>query len=259
MINNNSYYVYRYVDDISGTVLYIGKGKGDRYKHHLQTVESKKRTRFLNKLRQLNNLGTPATVELLVENLTEEQAFAKEIEFIKIYGRKSTDSGTLYNMTDGGEGCSLTGESLVNRNKAIAKANMGRFQSDATKLKISKQKKKFYVNNPEAKAVVSERLAKFREDPVVQSRRKDAAIKANTGRKISPEHLDVMLELAASANRKSIVSSAGTIFGSAKEAAEFFGVSVPIIRNMCCGKREAPISGVFLSYKKEPSWLLPQV
>lgn len=254
MINPAIYYVYRYVDDVSGIVLYIGKGKNNRCKHHQQVAYGKKRTRFLNKLRQLNDAGTPATIELIIENLTEQQAFAKEIEFIKLYGRKADETGTLYNLTEGGEGCSLAGEVLIKRNKAISKANTGRKLTCVTKSNISKSKIQFYIDNPQAKVEVSKRLANFRAESTFEIKRKEAASRANTGRKISPEHLEIMLNAAAIVHNKPILSSTGLIFKSAKEAAIFFSVSVPIIRNMCCGKREAPINGVFLSYKKDLSW-----
>jgi hypothetical protein len=43
-------------------------------------------------------------IEVLVDNISREHALEKEIEFIKLYGRINTGTGTLCNLTDGGEG-----------------------------------------------------------------------------------------------------------------------------------------------------------
>jgi hypothetical protein len=43
-------------------------------------------------------------VEILLQDLTWQQACEKEKEFIKLYGRKNNNTGILANLTDGGEG-----------------------------------------------------------------------------------------------------------------------------------------------------------
>lgn len=43
-------------------------------------------------------------VEILFEGLTWEEACEKEKEFILLYGRRDLGTGTLVNLTDGGEG-----------------------------------------------------------------------------------------------------------------------------------------------------------
>lgn len=43
-------------------------------------------------------------VDILLDNLSWEEACLKETEFIKLYGRKDLNQGTLINFTDGGEG-----------------------------------------------------------------------------------------------------------------------------------------------------------
>jgi predicted GIY-YIG superfamily endonuclease len=47
---------------------------------------------------------TPYKVEIMLDNLTKEEAIEKEIEFINLYGRKNLHKGTLCNLTNGGEG-----------------------------------------------------------------------------------------------------------------------------------------------------------
>jgi hypothetical protein len=43
-------------------------------------------------------------VEILFDDLTYEEAKNKEIEFIKLYGRRDNNTGILVNMTNGGDG-----------------------------------------------------------------------------------------------------------------------------------------------------------
>lgn len=86
---------------------------------------------------------TEYEVEILLDNLTKEEIFTKEKEFIKLYGRKNLGTGCLANMTDGGEGT------------LGSKHNLGKHHSNFTKLKISKNRKgKNLKNNTHLKKTV---------------------------------------------------------------------------------------------------------
>lgn len=65
-------------------------------------------TRAYNKINRTKHWKSIAKkgyeVEVLLEDLTWEQACEKEREFIALYGRKNLGTGTLVNLTDGGEG-----------------------------------------------------------------------------------------------------------------------------------------------------------
>ena len=88
---SNSYYVYAHVKP-NGDVFYIGKGKGRRAK------ETRYRTKYW--LNVVNKYGYE--IVMLAENLTCEEALAKEKELIAAYKTKVK----LVNLTDGGEGMS---------------------------------------------------------------------------------------------------------------------------------------------------------
>jgi len=61
-------------------------------------------------------------VEILIDELTWEQACEKEKEFIALYGRKDLGTGILVNMTDGGDGNQNYSEEV---RKKISEKNKG--------------------------------------------------------------------------------------------------------------------------------------
>jgi hypothetical protein len=116
----NIYYIYFYLRT-DGTPYYIGKGKGSRayFKHGRRVAVPPK-----------------GLIIFPIINLTEEQAFSNEKDFIAWYGRKDLGTGILRNMTDGGEGSS--NPSKETRRK-ISEAHKGKVLSEKARLDISKR------------------------------------------------------------------------------------------------------------------------
>lgn len=105
-IPNNIYYVYGYYleDD---TPFYIGMGKGDRIIKHLTKCHSDAKaynTPFYRKLRKLISNKSEFSYRKIKENLSQEDAWNLEKELIIKIGRKYITGGTLYNLTNGGNG-----------------------------------------------------------------------------------------------------------------------------------------------------------
>jgi hypothetical protein len=88
-------YVYRHIRLDKNEPFYVGIGKTIKRAH------SKKNRN--NHWHNIINI-TDYEVEILFDDLTWEQACQKEIEFIKLYGRRDLNTGILCNMTDGGDG-----------------------------------------------------------------------------------------------------------------------------------------------------------
>lgn len=84
------YYCYFWLR-VDGTPYYVGKGCGDR---GLKTDGHR-----LNRPSDLSRI-------ILQGYDSEQEAFEAEIFFIAFFGRVDLDTGCLYNLTDGGEGCS---------------------------------------------------------------------------------------------------------------------------------------------------------
>lgn len=90
-------YVYRHIRLDKNEPFYIGIGKDAIYKRAYQSSRTK-RSDFWH-----NIASKGYEVEILMDNLTWEQACEKEKEFILLYGRKDLGTGTLVNLTIGGE------------------------------------------------------------------------------------------------------------------------------------------------------------
>ena len=97
---------------------YIGKGSDENglYKRANTKIS---RNNYWNKIIEKTNYR----VDILLDNLTNFEAFEKEIEFIKIYGRVNIGTGILCNMTDGGEGSLNIGDET---RKKLSLASKGR-------------------------------------------------------------------------------------------------------------------------------------
>ena len=128
---DNDYYVYFYLRSRdsaigkAGTPYYVGKGKGRR---------AYRKSRLVPVPKDTNN------IVFVLNNLTEEQAFQNEIDFISWYGRVDSGNGILRNLTDGGEGSSGWIPSEKTKRK-ISEASKGKILSEETRRKMSKANK----------------------------------------------------------------------------------------------------------------------
>jgi hypothetical protein len=105
-------YVYRHIRKDKNEVFYVGIGSDKDYKRAHVTVRR-------NKFWTIINNKTDIKVEIIIDDIDWAEACRKEIEFIKIYGRRDLDEGTLVNLTDGGDGA-------VNRIKSFEEKQLRR-------------------------------------------------------------------------------------------------------------------------------------
>lgn len=90
-------YVYRHIRLDKNEPFYIGIGKSEDYKRAFTSNHR-------NKIWTLIKNKTDIEVEILFDNISWEEACNKEKEFILLYGRKDLNTGTLANLTIGGDG-----------------------------------------------------------------------------------------------------------------------------------------------------------
>lgn len=121
-------YVYRHIRLDKNVPFYIGISNDATYRRAYNKIY---RNRYWKSI--VNK--TDYEVEILVDNISWQDACIKEMEFISIYGKYP--NGTLCNMTDGGEG--ITG---IKRSKEFCKRNSdihkGKILSDISKSRMSK-------------------------------------------------------------------------------------------------------------------------
>jgi hypothetical protein len=116
-------YLYRHIRLDTNEPFYIGIGSDDTYKR----ANNKKGRSYSWKDIAYKYLYK---IDIILDNLTWEEACEKEKEFIKLYGRKDLNLGTLVNFTDGGEGQNNRKDSIETKIKKskpkseIAKTNM---------------------------------------------------------------------------------------------------------------------------------------
>lgn len=160
----NIYYVYQYVRK-DQTPYYIGKGKDDRaWASHRRSNGAEIKPNDKSK------------IQILVENLTEQEAFDLETELIEKYGLKS-EGGILVNMTYGGEGRSpskelrdhwsrvkkgipkppRTEEHKLNHKKAMAK------RRGMCNAKTAQGLKEWYATNPDRNKTIEKQSASLKE------------------------------------------------------------------------------------------------
>ena len=99
----NIYYVYIYIDPRNNQPFYVGKGKGDRYKVHLnETKTTTINIKKYHKIQKILGLGLTPIIQFHTNNVDEETAYRIEEELIMKYGRKDLDvDGILTNVCIG--------------------------------------------------------------------------------------------------------------------------------------------------------------
>ena len=91
----NDFYVYEHATE-DGEVFYIGKGTGDR------AWRKAGRSRYWNNVARKHG----RVVRIVEDKMSELEAFDLEKLLIAQYGRRDEGTGTLVNLTPGGEGVS---------------------------------------------------------------------------------------------------------------------------------------------------------
>jgi hypothetical protein len=127
-------YVYRHIRLDKNEPFYIGIANTDIYRASTKRNRNKIWTCIANK--------TTFRIEILIDNLTWEDACKKEKEFIQIYGRIDLNNGCLANLTDGGEGTLGRSYCASKEHRSnLSIASFGKKMSKEAKEKMSKAKK----------------------------------------------------------------------------------------------------------------------
>lgn len=150
---NPIYYVYVLFDWL-GIPRYIGKSKNgsnrENYHEKLTDPNNQLKNEFIEQTWIM--LGEIPKIRVH-ENLSEGDAFATEIALISVIGRIDLRTGTLTNMTKGGEGgCGLSPISLIERGKAIS---YGRLTKSSAKERSEKAKQSHALRTSEERSNIA--------------------------------------------------------------------------------------------------------
>lgn len=164
------FYVYIYRDPRptkNNQPVYVGKGTGDRDLSHWSRGSHNKP--FQDFIAHLKVRGLVAPCERVFETAVEAEAFAKEIELIALYGRRNTGTGSLFNLTDGGEGASGAVRSEKEK-EHLRTESLDKWQRPEYRAKVV-EAQKAVQGTPEARALKSENSAEAWAKPEVREKR----------------------------------------------------------------------------------------
>lgn len=134
-------YIYKHIRLDRNEVFYIGKGTNTRGNYSRSKSKNRDNSHWHN---VVNKHGYK--IEIVVENLTEQEANEKEMQYILDYGRIDLSTGTLVNMTAGGDG-SIGHKHTEEAKKKMSEATkgntrwLGKTHTEEAKKKISDAKK----------------------------------------------------------------------------------------------------------------------
>ena len=143
--------VYRHIRLDKNEPFYIGIGLDEK-----RAYNKKNRSGFW----KLITKKTDYEVQILFDDLSWDEACEKEKEFITLYGRKDLGTGSLVNLTNGGDGCdywsgkkrgSFTEEHLIKLSESHKGQEgfwKGKNLTDLSKIKISDSLVDYYSLNP---------------------------------------------------------------------------------------------------------------
>lgn len=167
----NKFYVYVYLNpNIEGEFIYgeyvfdyepfyIGKGFGDRLFHHLKCKGRNHNKNIIIK-DLLRENKTPIILKIK-ENLSNEDSLILEKEMIKLIGRLDIGTGTLTNLTEGGEGhigYIQSEETKRKRVESLKKSTLlETMRSNEFRENTSKRFKEFF-KDPKNREAISERM-----------------------------------------------------------------------------------------------------
>lgn len=143
-MNENKFYVYKWFNEATLEVFYVGKGCGNR------AYEYKKRNKVFKEYYKNN----PCKVHIIYNNLDEDTAFAKEKETIEHY--KSLGQ-CIANITTGGYGgCNF-----------VWTDEMRAYKSKYNPMKDEKQKQRMSESNPMKNPEIARKVANKNKRPII--------------------------------------------------------------------------------------------
>lgn len=236
-------YVYRHIRLDENEPFYIGIGHDDFYKR--ANCKRQRNPHWSNIVKNSQYI-----IEILIDNISWGEACVKEIEFIKLHGRIDLKTGSLVNLTDGGEGTighkhtqktvNLFSRQRKNKNQTEKQyfANCNRTQSIKSREKISKSSKGHTRHTKEQ----IDAIIKHNKTKIISQKTRDRWSKKRKGIKQTKEHIEnnKQAKIENFITKKVMCLTNNTIYNSSKDAANklSFGKHASVaIGSVCRGER----------------------
>jgi hypothetical protein len=194
-------YLYKHIRLDTNEIFYIGIGgfsKTEKTYSYKRAYEFRRRNNIWKKI----VLKTDYKVEIIFENLTFKEACEKEKQYIKLYGRIDLNTGSLSNLTDGGEG-TLNAVIKEETREKISKKLKGIPLSEETKRKISESLKGKIVSSETKKKLSLIKKGK-KINHIISEETKEKLKKAKSGKNhpMYNKHHSEEAKLIISGNKK---------------------------------------------------------
>jgi len=119
-------YVYRHIRKDKNQPFYIGIGSDSNYKRANES--GNRRNKIWNDIVSKSDY----VVDIIFDEITWEEACFLEKELIKLYGRRNLETGSLVNLTDGGEG--MVGYKMTEEQKAFHRQTLSKHRSKTNEI-----------------------------------------------------------------------------------------------------------------------------
>lgn len=167
------YYVYIYFR-LDGTPCYVGKGRGRRWKIHLNGAHNPRLAKIIERS------GGELPIAIIRDELTDADAKATEVALIAAIGRGK--NGPLVNFTDGGEG-TIGWKQPDHVREAVSRAQTGRNPTAETRMKMA-QSQVGRKHPDEVKAKIS----RSHQGKIISEDHRQRMREGRKGMKLTPEH-----------------------------------------------------------------------
>lgn len=230
IVISEPYYLYRHIRTDVNEPFYIGIGKKQKPNSYFRAYSKNFRNKYWKNI--VN--ATPYHVEIVYETDSEKEINEKEAEFILLYGRKDLKTGTLVNMTSGGNANFNVSPEVVEK---LRKRMIGNTNCRGKKLSIETIKK---MSESQSKRDYSylKGLSKHTEETKNALRLRNKGNKYNLGKKSTQEKKDKISKSKWKAVQ--IFTKDGVFVGeylSISQCAESFNVSGTLINHYLKNKK----------------------
>jgi hypothetical protein len=237
-------YLYRHIRIDNNVPFYIGIGSDEKFvRAYDKHRRSKKWFNIIAK--------TEYKVDIVLMDISLDEAKEKEIEFIKLYGRSDKGEGTLCNLTDGGEG--NPGRIVSDewrKNKSIEQK--GKKMSEEFK-----QKRREYMTG---RKMPREGVEKTRQWLIQNHPMRGKKMSDEARKKISEGHKGIFsgdknpnwgkFGAENPLSKKVICTVTNKIYGSVRDAAEELGIAYSTMRNQLNGQKRNKTTFIYLEDKQ---------